>query len=123
MFECLVGDIQYLLQTPAPVLHKKGIKLPKIDVPRFEGDIMNWQSFWQQYEISIYFRTPLSEAEKLDYGLAYGCGRKVSLWLTLRNEYDEAKESFQMCHDMLCLLHQVHANAIVEFPALKEGNS
>ena len=49
-------QIRQLLQTPPPVMYKEGIKLPKIDVPRFDKDIMNWNSFWEQYEVSIHSR-------------------------------------------------------------------
>ena len=27
----------------------KGVKLPKLDVPTFNGDILNWKSFWEQF--------------------------------------------------------------------------
>ena len=52
------------LQMPAPVVPKEGIKLPKIDVPTFNGDIMNWRNFWEQYEVSIHSRAHLSDLEK-----------------------------------------------------------
>ena len=32
----------------------KGVKLPKIDVPTFDGNILNWQSFWEQFSVSIH---------------------------------------------------------------------
>ena len=54
-----------LLQSPPPLMHGEGIKLPKIDVPKFDGDIMNWRSFWEQYEISIHLSDQLSDLEKL----------------------------------------------------------
>lgn len=31
----------------APVLTPVGVKLPKIDVPKFDGNMLNWQSFWE----------------------------------------------------------------------------
>ena len=39
--------IRRLLHTPVRVAHKDGIKLPKIDVPTFDGDMLNWQTFWE----------------------------------------------------------------------------
>ena len=31
-----------------------GAKLPKISIPMFDGDIMNWSSFWEQSDVSIH---------------------------------------------------------------------
>ena len=38
-------------------------KLPKLNLPTFEGDILNWQSFWDSYESAIH-TNPLSEMYK-----------------------------------------------------------
>ena len=43
-----------------------GVKLPKLDVPTFDGNIINWQSFWEQYEVSVHSRE-ITNAEKLVY--------------------------------------------------------
>ena len=56
-------NIRQLLHTPVPVVHREGIKLPKIDVPTFDRDIMNWRRFWEQYEVFIHSRTNLTDPE------------------------------------------------------------
>ena len=43
------------------------VKLPKIDVPHFNGNIVSWHSFWEQFHVAIHSRTSLSKAEKLAY--------------------------------------------------------
>ena len=35
----------------------KGVKLPKLDVPTFNGDILNWHTFWEQFCISVHDRS------------------------------------------------------------------
>ena len=45
----------------------KGVKLPKIDVPTFNGDVLNWTRFWDQFKVSVHDRTNISNAEKLVY--------------------------------------------------------
>lgn len=45
----------------------KTSKLPKVDVPTFNGDVLHWQPFWEQFETSVHNRTSLSNAEKLVY--------------------------------------------------------
>ena len=31
-----------------------GIQLPKIEVPTFDGNLLNWQIFWEQFESTIH---------------------------------------------------------------------
>lgn len=45
----------------------KGVKLPKLDVPQFDGNLIHWRSFWEQFNISIHSRSTLSDSEKLVY--------------------------------------------------------
>ena len=44
-----------------------GVKLPKLEVPTFNGNILHWRSFWEQFSISVHGRSNLSAAEKLVY--------------------------------------------------------
>ena len=41
--------IRRLLHMPVPVANREGIKLPKINVATFNGDMLNWRTFWEQY--------------------------------------------------------------------------
>ena len=43
----------------------KGVKLPKLDVPTFDGNILNCRSFWEQFCVSVHDRPSLSDPEKL----------------------------------------------------------
>jgi len=43
----------------------RGVKLPKLEVPTFNGNILHWRSFWEQFSISVHGRLNLSAAEKL----------------------------------------------------------
>ena len=45
----------------------EGVKLPKLDVPSFDGNILNWKTFWDQFCISVHDCNNLSDAEKLVY--------------------------------------------------------
>ena len=44
-----------------------GVKLPKISIPLFDGNILNWGNFWEQFEVAIHSREQLMDAEKLVY--------------------------------------------------------
>ena len=44
-----------------------GVKLPKVSVPTFDGEVLNWRSFWEQFDATIHCKTELSNTEKLTY--------------------------------------------------------
>ena len=50
---------------PAP--DSKGVKLPKLDVPTFDGNLLDWRCFWEQFRVSVHDRSSLSDSEKLVY--------------------------------------------------------
>ena len=118
--------IRRLLHIPVPVAQRDGIKLPKIDVPTFDGDMLNWRTFWEQYEVSIHSRTQLTDAEKLAYlrhSLKDGPARHVIEGLSgSGTEYEEAIKCLQKRFDKPRLLHLAHVKAIVEVPEPKEGS-
>ena len=44
-----------------------GIRLPKIDLMKFRGDITRFNSFWQGFECTIHKNNAISDAHKLSY--------------------------------------------------------
>ena len=58
---------------------KGTIKLPKLELEKFHGDIFKWQEFWDSYEATIHKSNSLSSVEKFNYLRAH-----------LRNEAKEA---------------------------------
>lgn len=44
-----------------------GIHLPKISVASFDGNILNWTSYWEQFEITVHNKDILRDIEKLAY--------------------------------------------------------
>ena len=47
------------------VINGVGVKLQKIDIPMFDGNIQNWRSFLEQYNLTIHSRAELSDTDKL----------------------------------------------------------
>ena len=50
-----------------PLTSQIQIKLPKLELPKFTGDITQWQGFWDQFNTSIHENTSLSDVEKFNY--------------------------------------------------------
>ena len=43
------------------------VKLPKIELPKFNGDISKWQTFWDQFESAVHNQVNLSDVDKFSY--------------------------------------------------------
>ena len=40
-----------------------GVKLSKISVPTFDGKVLNWKNFWEQFDATIHCKTGLNNTE------------------------------------------------------------
>ena len=72
LFECAltVSRLSDDIKPVAPVARSgehDGVKLPKIEVPMFDGNILSWRRFWEQFSVSVHERSSLSCSEKLVY--------------------------------------------------------
>ena len=75
--------------TKLPVTaNDKTSKLPKLDVPSFNGNILHWQPFWEQFETSVHNCSSLSNAEKLVY--LHQAIRTGSAQMIIEDQYNEA---------------------------------
>lgn len=43
------------------------VKLPKLSLPHFNGDLTKWATFWDSYESAIHSRRELTDVEKFNY--------------------------------------------------------
>ena len=46
---------------------KVQVRLPKIELPTFDGDILCWQSYYQSVKVSIVDNSALADVQKLEY--------------------------------------------------------
>ncbi len=114
------------ISTSATSSEGDGMKLPKLEVPTFDGSITNWRSFWEQFSISVDSRSKLSDAEKLTYlrvALRDGSAKNLIEGLSGSGSlYKEAIDCLRKRFDRPRLLHQAHVRVIVEAPSLKDGS-
>ena len=130
LFDCslkvskLSGDIVTASTTARPSDHK-GVKLPKLEVPTFDGSILNWRRFWEQFSVSVHGQSNLSDSEKLVYlqhALKEGSAKVVIEGLSQSGDnYKEAVECLQARYDRPRLIHQTHVKMIIDAPPLKDG--
>ena len=67
-------EIKRLLYNPGHIpeatpktTETRRVKLPQIVIPTFEGDILHWQTFWEQFSVAIHDHADISDTEKLVY--------------------------------------------------------
>ena len=94
----------------AAKLYPTGVKLPKISVSSFDGSLLNWSSFWEQFETAIHLKEQLTDAEKLVYlkdSLKDGPARHVIEGLAQTSgNYAEEITCLQKRYDRRRLIHQ-----------------
>ena len=112
-------------EATTPAVDGSGVKLPKLDVPVFDGNILHWKQFWDQFCVSVHERSNLTNAEKLVYlqhALKDGSAKSTIEGLSQSGEhYVEAIECLKSRYHRPCLIHQTHVRLILEAPPLKEG--
>ena len=103
-----------------------GVKLPKLDVPTFDGDIIHWKQFWDQFLVAVHSKTSLSNAEKtvyLQHAIKDGAAKNAIEGLSHSGDnYDEAIECLQSRFNRPHIIQRTHVQLIVNTPSLKEGS-
>ena len=100
-----------------------GVKLPKISVSSFDGNLLNWNTFWEQFKLPIHLKEQLTDVEKLVYlknSLNDGPARQVIEGLTQTSgNYLEEITCLQNHYDCPRLIHQAHVRAVIETHSVK----
>ena len=128
-FECLLAIKKRLRSSvvgrPAASSETSATKLPKLEVPVFHGDILQWKSYWEQFSVSVHDRLNLTKAENLVYlqnSIKDKTAKGLIEGLTRSSEhYDEAVKCLLSRYDRPRVIHQAHVRRIVDAPPLKEG--
>ena len=101
------------------------VKLPKIELPKFNGNIVDWPTFWDQFESAVHSQIGLSDIDKFSYlkTLLSSSAQECISGLTLSNEnYKEAilllKERFGNTQ----LLINAHMESFINLPRVKSMN-
>ena len=104
----------------------KGVRFPKLEVPTFDGDILHWQSFWEQFCVAIHGRCDISDTQKLVYlqhSLKDGSTKSGIEGLSRSGEhYAVAVKCLESRSNRPHLIHQTHVRKICEVPPLNDGN-
>ena len=102
------------------------VNLPRIEIPRFDGNLLNWQPFWEQFQAAVHDKPQLGEVEKLTYlrdALKGGPAMYVISGLTQTAEsYGEAIQCLKDRYDRPRVTHHEHVRSILQAPVMKVRN-
>ena len=63
-------EVKYVVQRPTVSHAVSGsatcVKLPKLDLPQFDGTYAEWTSFWDQFYASVDSEPSLADSQKLN---------------------------------------------------------
>ena len=105
---------------------KRDVNLTKIQLVKFDGNPMNWQSFWDQFEATIHNRAGLSDVDKFNY--LRNLLEKVpleaisGLTLTTENYRHAIKLLIERYANPQILIH-THMESFVKLPKFKNNNN
>ncbi|XP_026063123.1 uncharacterized protein LOC113046525 [Carassius auratus] len=108
-----------------PSLHRQTVKLPKLIINKFNGEISQWQDFWNQFETAIHKNDALSKTEKFNYLKTYltGAASKAIAGLMLTDSnYDHAIELLQNRFGRKDLLVNAHMTKLLNLCPVKKSN-
>ncbi len=122
----LLFSISSSKEHSASIPETHSVKLPKIDIPTFDGEMLHWQTFWEQFGIAVDEQPHISDTEKLVYlrhSLKDGSAKHVIEGLSHSgNQYKEAIDTLKARYDRPRIIHQTHVRKIYDVPSLKDGS-
>ncbi|XP_077553123.1 uncharacterized protein LOC144167838 [Haemaphysalis longicornis] len=92
------------------------VKLPKLELLKFNGNRRNWQPFWEQFETAIHKNSDLAPSEKFNYLRAalIGDGAAAIAGLQPTSEcYDDAIDILQQRFGNQAALIQDHIDSLM----------
>ena len=127
-FDCqlrIKKHLRALTTTPTKASEATATKLPKLELPTFHGDILQWKNFWEQFCVSVHDRATIPKEEKLMYlqnAIKDKTAKSLIAGLMKSSEhFDEAIKCLQEGYNCPHQIHQKHICRIVEAPPLKDG--
>ena len=92
------------------------VRLPKLTLPTFSGDPLDWQSFWDTFAASVHSNTSLSGVQKFQYlrGQLTGAAARYIAGLTATNQhYTHAVELLRQRFGQPHKITSAHMEALI----------
>ena len=104
---------------------RQSVKLPKLIIEKYNGDVSKWQEFWSQFETAIHTNDALCKREKFTYLKTYLTGQAAKavagLMLTDAN-YDSAITLLQSRFGRKDLVISAHMSRLLNLNPVKKSS-
>ena len=119
-------DISYSGSTPRTTQTKDvRVKLPKLELSKFDGDIINWQGFWDQFLIAIHENDSLADIDKFTYLKSFLSDSALQSINGLSLNATNYKEAIDILHQRYGnkqVLISAHMQKLEKLPRIKSSN-
>jgi hypothetical protein len=95
------------------------VRLPKLEVRKFDGKIHEWQEFWDSFKSAIHNNTRLSDVDKFSYlrGLTEGPAKATIAGFSLTAEnYAAAVELLELRFGKKVAIERAHVSQLLKVP-------
>ncbi|XP_064470062.1 uncharacterized protein LOC135384806 [Ornithodoros turicata] len=101
------------------------VKLPKLEIPRFNGDLRNWNSFWDQFDSTINSNQSIAKVDKFKYLRSYLTDKAATavsgLSLTAEN-YDIALDLLKERFSKKSLIIDAHMSRLLTLTKVSDSS-
>ena len=97
------------------------MKLPKLSIKKFNGDLTKWVTFWDSFDSSIHSNPSLSNADKFNYLKSFleSTAAESIAGLTLTSaKYEEAVATLKRRFGNTQLIVNKHMDTLLNLPAV-----
>ena len=96
-----------------------GVSLPHIEIPTFDGNVLNWGLFWEQFQAAIQDKLQLAEVDRLTNlqdAIKNGPAKNITQGPTqMAKGYQKAIKCLKECYHWTRLIHRDMSKASCNF--------
>ncbi|XP_061168132.1 uncharacterized protein LOC133177057 [Saccostrea echinata] len=99
-------------------------KLPKLNLPIFEGNVLEWQSFWDSFDSAIHSNNTLTEVQKFNYLKSLVEGEASNTIAGFALTHSNYNRAIELLHERFGQKHKIiqsYMQALLELPAPKNN--
>ena len=101
---------------------RQGFQLPKMNIPVFSGEYLQWNSFWNLFNASVHTNKTLTDAQILQHlkaSLKGDAAKNISHLTITDANYAGARNALQTRYTNLRLIVRSYIRAMLEVPVMK----
>ena len=109
--------------TDVSIPNKCIVKLPKLEIKKFDGTITSWQAFWDQFSTAIHSNNAISKIDKFNYlkGLVVDRAAKIIEGLRMTEDnYEAAIDMLKKTFGRNSLIIDAHMNKLLNLKPAKD---